>query len=151
MSFTRTAQTSEWASYQPTFNTINNDGSLGNGTLQGKWRRNGNSADVIIRFVWGSTTSGGTGEFRFSIPTNMRIDPSQLPENSFPARVTSSVYLSDAGTATNRRAGTIEAVTNSLVRIIPNGASTTTATSPFTWVSTDNVQMSILIPIIEFT
>jgi hypothetical protein len=150
MSLLRAAIASEWTAYLPTFNTTNNDASLGNGSLSGRWRRNGDSADISVRLAWGSTTASGTGDFRFSLPIGLRVDPSRTPEGAFPTRLYSSVYLSDASTATNRRAGTIEAVSEFLFAVIPNGAANANATTPFTWTTSDNIQFSVLVPIKEF-
>lgn len=55
-------------SYTPTWTAVTVDPAIGNGTLRGEVARIGNAIKVSIELVIGSTTSLGTGGWRFTIP-----------------------------------------------------------------------------------
>lgn len=57
-----------WTSYSPAWSSSGTAPALGNGTLVGRHRKLGRTVDVLIRLTWGSTTTGGTGEWRFTLP-----------------------------------------------------------------------------------
>lgn len=59
-----------WQSY-PVQWTATSNPSLGNGTLWGKWRYlDSDTVQIKILLVPGSTTTYGSGQYRFSLPVN---------------------------------------------------------------------------------
>lgn len=62
------AWTGGWISYTPTWTAGTTNPTLGNGTLTGGYRRIGDRIDFWISLTMGSTTTYGSGSYRFSIP-----------------------------------------------------------------------------------
>lgn len=65
---TKVFDTGAWASYTPTWTTTGTAPSLGNGTLNGYWTRIGRFVHCTIELIAGSTTTFGTGVFKFGLP-----------------------------------------------------------------------------------
>lgn len=57
-----------WNSYTPVWTTLTTSPSLGNGTLTGQYMKIGRTCIVVIVFTVGSTSTPGTGSWRFSLP-----------------------------------------------------------------------------------
>lgn len=63
------AHYSEWQSFTPSWTSQSNpQPSLGDGTLVGRYRKIGKSVLIWIELSAGSTTTFGTGQWRFSVP-----------------------------------------------------------------------------------
>lgn len=62
-----------WVAYTPAWvGTVNP--TLGNGTLAGRYKRIGKTVLYRIRLTIGSTTTIGSGAYRFSLPTAQNAD-----------------------------------------------------------------------------
>lgn len=70
------APVTDWQSYTPSW--LGGSPSIGNGTLTGKWRRVGDSVELSIAMVSGTTTTYGGGNWAFSLPTGVAIDTSKV-------------------------------------------------------------------------
>ena len=57
-----------WETYTPTWTTSGTQPVLGNGTLTGRYCRINRLIVVQIAFAYGSTTTGGTNKWLFSLP-----------------------------------------------------------------------------------
>jgi hypothetical protein len=57
-----------WTSYTPTWTAATSNPSLGNGTLSGAWTKVGKTVFVRVNLLMGSTTTYGSGAFRFALP-----------------------------------------------------------------------------------
>lgn len=57
-----------WADYSPTWSTTGVAPDIGNGSLNGRWMQIGTLVLVRIDLTFGTTTDGGTGQWRFSLP-----------------------------------------------------------------------------------
>jgi hypothetical protein len=58
-----------WTSWTPTWSASNSAPSVGNGTLTGEYRYTGSkTVEISFDLIWGNTTSGGQGNFSFSLP-----------------------------------------------------------------------------------
>jgi len=69
----------DWnTNYTPTLSSAGTQPAIGNGTIAGRWLRTGSLIKVSIQFAPGSTTTFGTGELQFSLPTPNTSDVSQL-------------------------------------------------------------------------
>lgn len=65
----RTAVEGAWTTYTPTWTVAGTvPPALGNGTLVGRYRKQGRTVNLFLRLSPGSTTTGGTQGFRFSLP-----------------------------------------------------------------------------------
>lgn len=60
--------TSAEADYTPVWTSGGTQPTIGNGSLIGAYQSFGNRVRVWLRLVWGSTTSGGTGRWLFTLP-----------------------------------------------------------------------------------
>lgn len=58
----------QWTSYTPTWTSTGTAPSVGNGTITGMYRKEGDSLHVRIALTSGTTTAYGTGNYKFSIP-----------------------------------------------------------------------------------
>ena len=58
-------------SYVPTWTATGTAPVLGNGTLTGKYVRQGRTVLVTVELLLGSTSTTGTGEWRFALPTTV--------------------------------------------------------------------------------
>ena len=66
-----------WATYTPSWTTSGSAPSLGNGTLVGSYRREGTTLHLRGRLAVGSTSAGGTGDLRMSLPSGMAVTTEQ--------------------------------------------------------------------------
>lgn len=66
----RTAASTEraWTSYPVTWTGSTTNPAVGNGTLIGRYRRDGTSVDLQINLTAGSTTNTGVGTLSFTLP-----------------------------------------------------------------------------------
>lgn len=137
----------DWVSYSPTFTAAAGGATVGNGTLEGWWRRIGDSMEVMVALTWGSTTSAGSGESRFSIPSGFTVDDSKKISD-----LRGVCWAYDSSASGNRHAG-IGIVVNSAgeeLRTLCDNNSTTDATNPFTWASGDSIQFITDFPVLEW-
>lgn len=137
-----------WVSYTPVFTAQGGGASIGNGTLEGMWRRIGDSMEVAVRMVWGSTTTAGSSESRWSIPDGYTIDDSKL------ASTTRGIAFAGPASASNRLSGTpILRFADVGEELATNfrGASTTNPTQPFTWVSGNSHDIYVDFPVLEWS
>lgn len=61
-------------SYTPVFSASTSGGTQGNGTLDGRYGRVGGWTQFQINFTIGSTTTGGTGRWLFTLPTGPTLE-----------------------------------------------------------------------------
>lgn len=64
--------------YTPTWTASTTNPTIGNGTLSGFWTRNGDRLIGQIRVAIGSTSTAGSGTYRFALPTGMTIDSAKI-------------------------------------------------------------------------
>jgi hypothetical protein len=65
-------------SYTPTWTSTGTTPSIGNGTLTGSYMQVGNLIAFTISLEFGSTTSGGTGNWRFALPFALNFNRQSL-------------------------------------------------------------------------
>jgi hypothetical protein len=124
----------EWASYTPTWTGAGGNPALGNGTIVGKHITAGKLVHFRILLTTGSTTTYGSGAWRFTLPTT-----------AFSA----SLVLDANGLATDTSATTSWPLvaarcvtTTTFEPLCPNAMADTraglvTSATPFTWATTD--------------
>jgi hypothetical protein len=60
-----------WTTYTPSWSTGGTQPVIGNGTLTGRYRLTGKTLDLVIWMIAGSTTTFGTAQWVFSIPSGL--------------------------------------------------------------------------------
>jgi hypothetical protein len=88
----------DWVQFIPDFQTLAGDASLGNGTIDGTWRKVGNTIEVRIHLIVGATTNFGSGPFIVPLPNNMVSDQTQF--SPFGAAVDMAAIALSASTGT---------------------------------------------------
>lgn len=137
----------DWQSYTPTWSGSGGTPSLGNGTLSGRWRRVGDSAEFQIYLLWGSTTSGNSSnQWIFSRPTGLNLDLSKLANNNTLSH--GGVFITDSGT--QFYAGVPEVIPAGIRFMVTAGATIGT-TVPFTWATNDNLIGSGAFPVLGWS
>jgi hypothetical protein len=132
-------ESTAWTSYTPTITADGGGFALNNGTLTGRYKQVGKTVFFNLKFVFGSTTSAGTGHWNFS-----------LPVTAYDSNFTFSAAILDDGVAWYGGIGNgnYTGSTSSFAVIIPGtNASVTTWASvgnggPFIWGTSDNITIS---------
>jgi hypothetical protein len=127
-----------WTAYTPVWTTTGTAPALGNGQLFGKFFQFGKYVTAHMIFVAGTTTTFGTGEYRFSLPVTAGgvggssaigsgyvFDASANQIWTVVAVLPATTFVSAYFTA--------PALTNFVVN----------AAGPFTWATTDSLQLSV--------
>jgi len=107
---------------------------VGNGSLTGRYVRNGNIVHVNIYFVMGSTTTFGTNTWFFSLP---------FPPASGISFYNGSASMLDAGVADY--IGVVRADSTNGIRVLTSSqpSGTLNPTTPFTWGATDTLSIQL--------
>ena len=132
-------ESTAWTSYTPTITADGGGFALNNGTLTGRYKQVGKTVFFNLKFVFGSTTSAGTGHWNFS-----------LPVTAYDSNFTFSAAILDDGNAWYGGIGNgnYTGSTSSFAVIIPGtNASVTTWASvgnggPFIWGTADNITIT---------
>ena len=125
-----------WTSFTPTWTAATANPVLGNGSLTGKYRRSANS-DIVhfwIKLLMGSTTTYGTGVYRFGIGA--------APALSASAKLWAAPtgWARDASSTANY--GIVARWDSALnVFIASEQGSLLTPASPFTFANTDEIAL----------
>lgn len=121
-------------SYTPTITSGGTAPVLGDGTLVGYASRSGTVINVNIVFTVGSTTTLGTGDLRFSLPT-------WAPNTNGYVQVCGTALIDDSGTYYT---GVCQ-IPNSVqyVRIFRDTSGVVTATSPATLATGDSIRLNV--------
>lgn len=138
----------DWVAYTPTFSAQGGGASVGDGTIEGFWRRIGDSMQVAVRLNWGSTTTAGSGVSRWSIPSGFTIDESKMPSLN-----TGYLWISESGVASNRQNGTCilhPSDTGAEIGSIARANTETSPTAPITWGSGDHHEVDVTFPVVEW-
>jgi len=122
-----TAATAAWTAWTPTLTNI----TQGNGTLVAQYKRLGKSGSIRFKFTLGTTSVVGTDP-KFTLPFT-------LNSTSYAAvDLLDMAALLDAGVNSYR--GGVDLTTTTMVRFVQfstNTVTSVTATSPFTWGTSD--------------
>lgn len=122
-----------WDTYSPGWTSTGTAPVLGNGTLTGQYFKIGKWYIVEIVFTPGSTTTFGTGNYRFSVPTAAAAG----------APILGITEAFDSGVGDF--VGKTRAVTTTTFAILTGGGSATVwgQTSPMTWVNGDSARFLV--------
>lgn len=128
------APITDWQTYTPTWNGAITNPVLGSGSLLGFWRRVGDSMQIKIYLDTGTTSTYGSGNWYFSIPSGYSIDSTKGSNPN-----TSDVFgtWTAVNSSTNRFAGQVSEFnsTNIIALATPDTGSPNSVnpTVPFTW------------------
>jgi hypothetical protein len=118
--------------YTPVWTAQTTNPAIGNGTISGRWVRNGNLVTYWGKVVMGSTTTYGTGTWFISVPV-----PPAHSDN-----VGAAVY-SDVGTDIITGATRVDNTGSGRIYFNPDSWGNVDASTPFTWVATDELRWQI--------
>lgn len=133
-----------WKAYTPTWSTVGSAPALGNGSIQGFYRENGDSLDIRIALITGTTTTYGSGGYTFSLPSGYTPKTSVVSASALAQNLGTAVAAVTA--SQNFYDGIIQLTGNLMYIIATDGVSVTGwgATYPATWsASTANQSIAI--------
>jgi hypothetical protein len=136
---TSASDLTEWTSYTPTITADGGGFSIGNGVASGRYKQIGKTVFFYAKFVYGSTTSPGSGHWNFSLPVT-----AQSSNFTFPASILDSGIAWYGGIGNGNYTGS---TTSFAVNVTsPNAATATWVVvgngGPFTWGAADNITIS---------
>ena len=127
-----------WTTYTPTWTAATTNPTLGNGTLTGAYKQIGKTVFVRVKLSWGSTTTGGSGDWRFSLPvTAASADGIQFPCTMLDNGVNWYEGTVNGAYANNTTYSVI--IAKATNQAYSGGVN---ATLPFNWGSTDSLQFN---------
>jgi len=132
---------SAWTTYTPTWTTTGTAPALGNGSLAGEHTLRGDECTVRINMILGSTTTVGTGQWRWALPF-----PAATLGNAL-HHWTGSSLATDPGNAYYPGICRIASAQSLVMAISPTTATGATTgewnnTRPFTWANGDYLGLS---------
>lgn len=149
----------DWIDFTPVWGSTGTAPSIGNGTIQGKYRRVGDSAEFHIVVQMGSTTTYGTNAYTYEIPFNIDTDKFTSNSNlddvilghgsvldSGVARYPINV-IKNASLATNKVSASFTDDTASGVAF----ANAVSSTTPFTFTTNDQINIFFKAPIVGWS
>lgn len=125
-----------WTTYTPSWTTSGTAPAIGNGTLTGRYQQIGQTVFFLAAILWGTTTTGGTGQWSLTLPVSANQPGSPLnvfypgPGYSFDSSA-SATYI---GTTVLASATTVIGFTVSSAAGL---AASVTVTAPITWATSD--------------
>lgn len=125
---------SGWQSYTPTWTAGTTNPSIGNGTLSGRYIQIGKLVYCQFTMRAGSTTTFGSGIWRFSYP----VAPNTTYANLYQV---GSIYALDDGAADYNGITQYAGATYMGLIISGNWVS---ATAPFTWANGDVLEVNVI-------
>lgn len=129
-----------WTSYTPTW-TASVNPAIGNGTLTGAYLIMGKTLFFRIYMLAGTTTTFGTGEWSFGLPTGVGVVAKTGVRQSF------AVSAADIGTAWRGGHGYVDSAATAVQIQGPDGGSRWGSAVPHTWANTDYLELSGVIEI----
>lgn len=126
-----------WTSYSPAWTSSGTAPAIGNGTLTGASFKLGRLVFYRVRWVAGSTTTFGTGNYFFSLPfTSISLGSFDLP-------CSGSGILVDLSTQVRYRVvPTLNTTTVVWLNVGDNNPGVMQATAPATWANGDSLNFS---------
>jgi hypothetical protein len=126
-----------WQTYVPTYSATGGGAAIGNGTIAGRYKLIGDkTCHVQIKLTMGSTTTYGTGNLQFTVPTGTMQETTAL----FPL----GVGLIIDASPTNRYVCGALVQDSTHVNMFVSGSpgATVQATSPITFTTSDSIYVS---------
>lgn len=123
-----------WASYTPTWTATGTAPSIGNGTLTGWYIKAGNLCHCALMWQPGSTTTFGTGSYKWSLP----VAATQVAMGSCRGYDASPATVLMGFAAINAGSGTVE-----VYSATASAPALWAQTAPITWASGDYLHLSV--------
>jgi len=149
----------DWIAYTPTWDGETVQPSLGNGVLNGFYRRVGDSAECQIYLKAGSTTTFGTGTWRFTLPSGLTCDRDKMPgdesisydNSSFGSFTTYDVSATfgtnNSGNCVYQFSSYAGGTTEGVFLLNTVSGATVKTSVPFTWTTDDKLSINFTIPV----
>jgi len=123
-----------WTSYTPTWTASGTAPAIGNGVLAGAYKKLGKLLFVRVRWVAGSTTTFGTGQYFFALPAGVSsVGGVEQP-------LVGKGFDSSSGLNYVLAGFVIAGATK--IEAISNAAGGVGQTSPVTWANGDNMHFT---------
>lgn len=121
-----------WTAYTPTWGNTGTANTLGNATISGRYHVINKRVFFKVQFVFGSTSTAGSGVYTFTLPLT-------AVANTSPRQCLGSAVILDA--SVGNYGGTVEQFTTTTCVVYNTNAVTNgvSGTVPMTWVSTDSI------------
>lgn len=134
----------DWVSYTPTW--AGGSPAIGNGSLSGVYRRNGDSAEIYIALISGTTTTWGSSTpWTFSLPSGLVIDTAKVPGSGGSSSL--GIAIAQVTGSGNTYDGSIEvnSTTNVAIRSTDSAGNTFwNSTNPGAWAASTSNQRVFL-------
>lgn len=142
------AVVTDWQDFVPIWEASTSNPSIGNGILQGQYRRIGDSAEIIITVKIGTTTNIGSGSYAFYLPSGLNIDTDKLTDVVLTSLGSASVY--DSSSTANTKLGSVYkySLADNGVRVLTEGILSST-TIPFD--TDDEINLNFKVPILGWS
>lgn len=127
-----------WSTYTPTWTAVTTNPVLGNGTIAGRYKLIGPKTCLVqVKLTMGSTTTFGSGNWLFSLPSGTNQETAAL----FPL----GVAMAQDASPSARYTGVVEVNNASTVLVMMNGTGTgVTSAVPITWATSDALYLSFI-------
>lgn len=119
-----------WTAFTPSWTGSGSNPSIGNGVLTGKYVQLGKTLHFRVYLQYGSTSTAGSGTWRFGLPNSLSGATTQQ---------ICSAFVFDAGARYYVARGLVGAV--SYVTLVTDDANAVTNNQPITWASGDEVNI----------
>lgn len=140
--------TTDWTSFSPSWGADGTAPTLGNGTLLGRYRYIGDSAEVEIFLSAGSTTTFGSGTYWFTIPFS--VDSTKIASPATNGNL-GTAHVRQAGVASYNFSALYSAVMNRIIFHGDGANNYWTAVSPFTFAVNHSVSARFTVPVLGKT
>ena len=133
-----TAFDGAWTSYTPSWSTPGTQPSIGDGTLSGAYKQIGKTVFVRVRLVFGTTTTGGTGDWQFGLP----VSASSAAGVQFPCSILDAGNAWYQATVNGQYSGFTDRTSVIGQSSGANSSQGITSTFPITWGNLDSLQFN---------
>lgn len=135
----------DWQSYTPSWTASSVNPAIVNGSIVGSYRRVGDALDIRINLSMGSSTTYGTGTYRFSLPLGYTT------QSTINGNRSGMAHLRDDGTSANRDFAGVTPIADAIYfQLTAKDFNSVSPTIPFTWANGDSMDIFCTIPIKEF-
>jgi hypothetical protein len=125
----------DWTSHSVAWTAVSVNPSIGNGSLLGQYMQVGKLVVYGVSVGWGSSTTNGTGAWRFDLPVTA--------DSSYEQVFAGAAFANDTGTAFRVGAAIFNSATQLIVSHHGDTAGGWGGTVPHTWANGDTLRFSI--------
>lgn len=127
-----------WTAFTPVWTATTSNPVIGNGTMNGAYKQIGKTVFVQYYLLMGSTTTFGSGQWRFDLPSG---PGAPVRKATFAANMADA----SAGLRWPATCEVLAALTNGINRVVSGAGGTGTALTsavPFTWTTSDELMIT---------